>query len=556
MSYSNKESVESVRGTEHDFEFYPTTDEIIQVIKKDITKKGGYLTGKRILDCGAGDGRILKAIAENQSHNSNLDLKAQNRTHLFAIEKSETLIAKMPEYIFPIGVDFHDQNLMTINMDIIYCNPPYSEFELWMIKILNEVSKSVVYMTIPDRWSDNVEISKIIRERNINVESLGFFDFKNADRQARCNVEVIKINFKESVNPLNSWIKENFNIKEETNRTEETLKERINKKRNEIGKGHSLVNSNDYVDTLVQLYEEELNSLFDSFQKICSIDSENLSFFDLNINNLSIMVQHKARVIRSKYWSELIENIDSIKKRFSSSIRYEFSNEMDSHNSAEFNHSNIRSFIIWVLKNAKHYDEEMFERTIKQFVSFCNLESYKSNKSRFVDGEWTYSDFKDIGDQHKFKITTKRLILNSFFWKNALISSGSFSRPCTNIIDDLLILAESRGFKTSDYPQASEMENVEYSKIYDFKCKVDGEERTLFTMKVFKAGTIHLNMDYEFISLINIEIGKRKGWVTTPEQAAEELDIPIETAELMLLNIQSRSEITFDNQLMLEQIKK
>lgn len=554
MSYSNKESVEAVRGTDQDFEFYPTTDEIIQVIKTDIHKNGRYLSGKRILDCGAGDGRVLKAIVDangefNQDRHS---LKSEYRSHLFAIEKSETLIKRLPEYVFPIGVDFHDQNLMTMNMDIIYCNPPYSEFLLWLSKIVSEVRSGVAYMTIPDRWRDNYEIQRVILDRNITVDSLGFFDFEKADRGARCHVEVIKLSFKEAESPLKDWIKENFKIEEKADRVKESLKDRVEKQRQSVSNGHSLVAGNDYVDTLVQLYQQDLDNLFNSFQKICSIDSENLEFFDLNINKLSVMVQEKAANIRARFWSELINNIDVIKQRFSSSVRYAFTQEMNSHKSAEFTHANIRAFLLWVLKNAKHYDEVMFEETIKKFISFCNIESYKSNRSRFVDGDWTYSNFEDITEENKFKFnTTKRMILESFFWKNELIKHGSFSDGCTKIIDDLLILAESRGYKTMEYPMASELRDVEYSKVYDFKCKVDGKEKTLFTMKAFKKGTIHLNFDYDFITLINIELGKRKGWVTTPEQAAEELEIPIESAMKMLSNVDSRSIILDENVLML-----
>ena len=94
MSYSNKESVEAVLGTDQDFEFYPTTDEIIQVIKTDIHKNGRYLSGKRILDCGAGDGRVLKAIvdADGEFNQGRHSLKSEYRSHLFAIEKSETIV--------------------------------------------------------------------------------------------------------------------------------------------------------------------------------------------------------------------------------------------------------------------------------------------------------------------------------------------------------------------------------------------------------------------------------------------------------------------------------
>lgn len=57
-----------------------------------------------LMDIGAGDGRVLLALAK----------MAEHPPELFAIEKSHVLLQAHPENITPVGVDFHEQNLSAL----------------------------------------------------------------------------------------------------------------------------------------------------------------------------------------------------------------------------------------------------------------------------------------------------------------------------------------------------------------------------------------------------------------------------------------------------------
>ncbi len=123
-------------ASNQDFEWYPTTDEIISAVAqhaKEITKRRISHT-KSILDVGAGDGRVLKVLAEA------LEDEHGRRPDMLAIEKSTPLIDAMPKEIGIMGTDFHQQTLMDKKVDVIFCNPPYSEYALWMAKIITEAS--------------------------------------------------------------------------------------------------------------------------------------------------------------------------------------------------------------------------------------------------------------------------------------------------------------------------------------------------------------------------------------------------------------------------------
>lgn len=68
--------VAELKDNQQDFEWYPTTDEIIEAIKNDLENQ--KLDGKySVLDCGAGDGRVLNALTEGRK---------------YAIEKSKPLL--------------------------------------------------------------------------------------------------------------------------------------------------------------------------------------------------------------------------------------------------------------------------------------------------------------------------------------------------------------------------------------------------------------------------------------------------------------------------------
>lgn len=556
--YTNKASVAAIKDSNEDFEFYPTTDEIISIVKQNLKETFPSLVGKTLLDCGSGDGRVLKALAEDEINKGYTKITSENQINLIAIEKSDILVNLLPEYIFPIGRDFHQQNLIAIHADIIFNNPPYSEFSLWMHKIINEAQSRCAYFVIPKRWRDNNSILDLIEKRKAIVHSLGFYNFLEGDRQARCEVEVIRVDFGENIkaydfkpnfNPLESWIDENFKFENKfKEKVKKTLKEKVSEKIKKNEKRNLPVQGNDYVNILVELYNDETSQLFSSFEKICSIDSDNLEFLGLDLHEIAIMINNKAASIKSKYWKELFTNIDFVKYSLGADIRYKFMNTLNKRTKAEFSTENIRGFLVWILKNKNYYDDLLFDEVINKFVSSCNIDSYKSNKNTFVKGKWEYNNKPK--DLEKYKLnTTKRIILNNFFWKNNIISYGKLSQSSNDLINNLLAIAYTRGFDHTKL-QTSFNDWI-YGETKLFCCVHQGQEKVLFKVKVFKTGSIHFNFDKDFINMINIEIGKRKGWITNPSEAADELGLPIEFCSKSLIDINKDRKNNLVNKIIL-----
>lgn len=83
--------LKSIKEVNQDFEWYPTTEEMINSLINGINEK--YL--KNALDIGAGNGRVLDMLASKLSVDK-----------LYSIEKSEPLIQAMSRKILNIGRDF------------------------------------------------------------------------------------------------------------------------------------------------------------------------------------------------------------------------------------------------------------------------------------------------------------------------------------------------------------------------------------------------------------------------------------------------------------------
>jgi hypothetical protein len=112
-----------LKAADEDYEWYPTTDAIIRTVAENINSISYHDRPKSILDVGAGDGRVLTAIDDM------LKGERHNVVSLYAIEKATTHISAMPKRISVIGTDFLQQTLVDKPVGVVFCNPPYSEYE-------------------------------------------------------------------------------------------------------------------------------------------------------------------------------------------------------------------------------------------------------------------------------------------------------------------------------------------------------------------------------------------------------------------------------------------
>lgn len=606
--------VSQLKQNGQDFEWYPTTREIIEAMYWDlIGKRVGEeelrASGKRfsLLDIGAGNCKLLTTIKDiseeqpllNEYYIRDTDSKQKrcdyerfaNRIFInkyLVIEKSQILLDNMPSEAIVVGTDFKENTLIDKRADVIFCNPPYSEYAAWSEKIIKESNANYIYLVIPQRWGKNRGIAEALKKRKAKVKIVGHFDFQNSeDRKARAKVSLVKVylvkktaendwRYKYStdkdkclVDPFELWFNETFKISAQksadtyyTAYGNHTSKQ--NKIRNEVVKG------GDLVSTLVEMYNKELDTLVQNYQKVGELDSEILKELNVNVDNLLAAFKEKISGLKNLYWQEVFDNLKEITSRLTSSTRDRLLKKLAENTNIDFTTGNIRSMVIWVIKNADKYFEAQMLEVYDQFTTEDCIKLYKSN-ARWTNDKWRYTH--ELKEQKIKYALDYRIVLHSYFseWD---IRDGFI--PATNLtkISDVITIAKNLNFSFKndnislanrfrlgekdniffDGPRGRELKKgtktLNMGKIedsflgedgcYRYKFPGDGdwyhegfvalEEDIFTTIKGFKNGNIHYQFNQKFIKKLNLEVARIRGWIKSPQEATTEFDITIEEA--------------------------
>jgi hypothetical protein len=232
---STSKKVQILRAADEDFEFYPTTPEIMEAMNKDIwkylrnhnkdyaqrqkeelyiktsyehytkafskNKKTENLVIGSFLDIGTGDGRVLDFFSADKNYGIEI-----------ARAQADDLIRKG---IFIIGRNYWDVSLIDQYFSLIYSNPPFSSFVQWVSKLLVECNFSLLYLVMPVRWQNHPEITNELKRYEATI--VGEFDFSKADREARGKVHLVRVNA--------PWVYEDERGQKSTNKYQQTLED-------------------------------------------------------------------------------------------------------------------------------------------------------------------------------------------------------------------------------------------------------------------------------------------------------------------------------------------
>jgi len=515
--------INKLKDTEQDFEWYPTTSEIINIVHRDIdrTISGSY----SILDIGAGDGNVFKVLGS---------LNPERNITKYAIEKSAVLIENMEPDIFIVGTDFHQQTLIDKKVDIIFCNPPYSEFEAWTEKIITEANCSYIYMVIPERWKNNKKITDMLERRNMDYKIIGNTDFLDSEyRQARAKVDIIRFKSKnisyngrnyesEKEDPFNIWFDSFFKIEAEPEEDYTTQRKKAEQKKEEI-KSY-LIKGQNLIDRLEELYRKDFDNLLGNYRKIEELDAGIFKELGIDLKNLKGGLKLKIEGLKNLYWEELFDNLDTITARLTKDSREKLLKKLTEHTSVDFTSGNAYAVVMWAIKNANIYLDEQL-KTVYNWMTFKdNVQNYKSNNKMISDG-WRYEK------EHTHYALDYRLVFRCHYNFNSG-SYGDYDYPnglhndTHDRINDIITIARNLGFEVNEntrYFQWSSGKSVE------FTCQ-KGE---FMSVRAYKNGNIHVKANQQFMKKLNIEAGRLNGWVKSPEHAAEEMNIPVEEVRQM-----------------------
>ncbi len=514
--------VSQLKEFNQDFEWYPTTDAIISCIKHDIetafshkwhSKSTGSLT---ILDCGAGDGRVLKALTKGE---------------MFAIEKSPLLINSMPNDIFIAGTDLFDNTLIDKKVDIIFSNPPYSEFVIWATKIIKEADASLIYLVLPERWKNSEDIRHAVVSRDAVAQVVSSFNFFNAERRARANVDVIRVNLKEDIwqdkpntDPFTLWFNEAFEKEKEPGKKApkaETFQERIQS---------NIVPGKGILPTLVMLYERDLQNLQNNFQALCQLDSALLSAMDIDLSNVKAVLSSKIKGLKNKYWLEFLNNYKPVTDRLTVRTRKVIMAQLRGNTNVDFTEDNAFAVTSWVLRSANMYFDEQLCTLAEELSERANVILYTSNKRLYTDDDWRWCN-NPRGGIDRYSLELRMVLHNRGGAKSDSDYSFSYDQGLATMahdfIGDILTVANNLGF-----PCLESSRYVVDSGFRDKREWLPGKKQLFHTgdailmeVKAFMNGNLHIKFNQDLIRNINVEFGRLKGWLKSAEEASEELNL-------------------------------
>lgn len=505
MKKEIKVLVDNLKEAGQDFEFYPTTDEILACIARSFKSSisRGYGNGKAsVLDIGAGKCNFKKYFDKLGGYYFNY----------YAIEKSEILINDYDADTVVLGTDFYSNTLVDKKVDVIFCNPPYSEYVEWTTRILKEGNAEHIYMVIPQRWKENQQLKQVIDTLKIQYYVLGSFSFENAERAARAYVDVIEFtkSNKECYekDPFSIWFNETF----KTSETEDDFLKKYDKDNIET----SLVSldNKDKIALLCEYYNEEITNIQKAFMNVCELSSNTLKAIGIKKETVKTALKDQLANLKLKYWNEFYNCLDVITDRLTHKTRYDMYQRFCSLGAVDFTESNVRTVLLWVIKNTHKYMESQLVELYKHFSDYENVKMYKSNQKTFTADEWRWNRNDDVRKNYSldYRIIASEYWNNNYSWNGIELDE----RKVKTSTDDICTIAFNLGFRCTEKPEIKEYGTKYYYKLAD--------GTPLFEVKVYKNGNAHYKFNIEFSKAFNVEAGRILGWIRSKEEAKKEFD--------------------------------
>ncbi|TNC80873.1 MAG: hypothetical protein C9356_12165 [Oleiphilus sp.] len=509
--------VATLKQHNQDYEWYPTTEEMLACIRKDLDNTFRY-DAPDVLDCGAGDGRALKALTDGKK---------------YAIERSKILISTLPHDVFILGTDFHEQTLIDKRVSAVFCNPPYKEFVQWMLKLIKEANAGVLYMVVPKRWKTNQAINEQIKQRHAEAKVLTSSTFITADRAARVDVDVVRISLGHCtraerphpfIDPFNTWINENFPTTANEHYSEYGQKQQARKDTQEHV-NQELVAGGDLVEVLENHYRQQLATLLNNYQTLSALDPFIFSEMNITVSQIKGSLAKRISGLKDLYWEEFFNRLDVITTRLSSTHREMMIKKLTSHTHVDFTRSNARAITIWAIKNANLCLDQQIIDLVERMAEKANVTLYKSNKMTFGEENWRYLVHKQILVRYQLDY---RVVLTSC----GGVTESGLSDNARSFIGDICIVANSLGFLNEGVGRIDTLSWERNQRHEFFYRRVgDATEHVLFDVRGFFNGNLHIRFAPAFLERLNVEFGRLKGWLKDKQEAVQETGIDPDVIE-------------------------
>ena len=538
--------VKDLKAAGEDFEFYPTTKEMIARIWEHCrTKKIRLSRAVRdkvgtfgdVLDIGCGTCNFKRWIDEinkplevvsGTGYDRRVDRdKCVDIYRYYVIEKSRILLDKLDAETIVLGTDFNECTLIDKPVDTIFCNPPYSEYEDWTARIIKESVCSSIYFIIPERWKDSEKIklaletvktpynlySGKIEDQN-KAEVIGSFDFLDAERSARAKVDIVYIDksHTDKNSGFDSFFDEVFRMEEKKEKSEyQAARENLSSIKAELTTGKNKI------EILCNGYAAAQQQLFEHFKVISGLDAEILETIGILKDKVKAALKSKFTGLKNLYWQAAFDCLDEITGRLTSKSRKAMLDRFTALKTVDFTASNVYALVIWVIKNSNQYYKSQMIDLYKAMSDPDNTKNYKSNQKVFEKNEWGYTQRNHDHYTLDYRIVCHKSMLPC---TDDLYAYSEESRKSVfrQKISDICTVANNLGFRTADIEMPPETGKKGYAYMSDGTAKL----KVLFEFKPYLNGNIHIKFDKELMKALNVEVARELGWIHSREDIARE----------------------------------
>lgn len=530
--------VTEIKKNDEDFEWYPTSSEIVECAAKWIALKEPFT--KEILDIGCGNGSFFAKLDktchfksdEYKDRNFNSNLSAGYKK--YGIEKSFVLAEQLPEDVILLGSDFMTNTLIDKKVGCIFCNPPYSQYEVWAEKIIREGNAEKIVLVIPERWKNSKQIKEALFQRKLNAEVIGNFDFLNAERTARAKVDVVAINAEKSyegkiysakaVDPFDLWFDSTFNLNADKQKESEYNK--AEQRKNEI------IAQGDTAENLVQFYNADMQKLYENYRALERLDAEIFKELKVDVEMLKSSLRERLKGLKLLYWDLLFKKYDRITTRLTTKGRDRVIKRLSDNTAIDFTLENIFQLTMWIIRHSNTLFDEQLTDFFFTLARSENIHRYKSNL-RWNDSEWKYIKDK-CSEYGTYREDMARKTLRNVMldyrvivtaWKNFENEwyKSQLTDSCRDFLYDVCVIGENLGFALDfKVPAKYEDLNLEEWTNFDIKMK-DG--RVFANVKLYKNGNRHVKFCKQFMQKLNVEMARICHWINSKEEAAKEMQL-------------------------------
>ena len=537
--------VEQLKAEGEDFEFYPTTREMVKTIWNHRRRK--WSDGSphidsfgAVLDIGCGTcnfRRWVREFDEEAAKEPNGDRKTVGMGNYYVMEKSRILLDKLEPDIVVLGTDFHEATLIDKAVDTIFCNPPYREYEDWAARIITESVCKDIYLIIPRRWKKSEKIMLALKRLNLSlephsvkrcefltvyqetltdVEVIGSADFLDAERTARAKVDILHIckKYTSKDAAFDTFFDEVFGMPDTGKKYDFEHEERRSEA--DALKAELLTGKNK-IEILCRGFDEKQKQLFEHFKTICGLDVEVLKAIGVRKDAVKEALKKNFEGLKNLYWQAAFDCLEEITSRLTSQSRKALLERFTILKTVDFTPSNIYALIVWVIKNANRYTEQQMIDFFMALSSKENVRNYVSNKRAFEEDRWRYNSRENRNTHYTLDyriIVTKYALPGEagYEWHDSTVRDVFHTK-----ISDICTVANNLGFPVGliDIPRS-------YGARGTAKTTIGGKPETLFEFRCYQNGNVHIKFNMEFMKALNVAVARKLGWIHKAADIARE----------------------------------